>query len=225
MVILGFGHKARRGKDSAAQAIIEAHPGVDIRKYSFGQVLKQEVNIAAADAGGMFALFLKLAVSGLMLPSGQILKLPDWVTYDPNAPMDDPLCPFGKQRKLLQWWGTEYRRVGCNKFYWVQALAETLKCEQPTVALITDLRFQNEFLWIKANQGFTVRVDRLGYPDLDTNSGHVSEHELDGAPYDFVLTAPENGLEELKTDAVEIFRMICHGLEPQEVQVTEDVAA
>ena len=57
-VLLGFGHRARVGKDTAAAAIklnrgnspLVFH-GYDIRQYSFAKALKQEVT-ESSGAGG-----------------------------------------------------------------------------------------------------------------------------------------------------------------------------
>lgn len=51
--IIGFGHKARQGKDEAAKAIMEAHGGhLDIRRYGFADALKREVAGREADLCG-----------------------------------------------------------------------------------------------------------------------------------------------------------------------------
>lgn len=44
MLILGIGYKARQGKGTAAQAIIDAHKSLlDIRGYGFSDALKDEL--------------------------------------------------------------------------------------------------------------------------------------------------------------------------------------
>ena len=142
-VVIGFGHRARSGKDTVAQMIKQYRgitdpadfevgafdlraPTYDIRIYSFAGELKREVNENAEKSGGMIRLFdngLRMEGAGYWQTNGNILPLPEWVQYDPNAPMDDPLCPYGKQRALLMWWGTEFRR-SINPDYWVQKLAK-----------------------------------------------------------------------------------------------------
>jgi hypothetical protein len=221
MLILGIGYKARQGKGTAAQAIIDSQKAeLDIRGYGFGDALKREVNAAAVEAGGMFALFNELALTGAPLPGGQRIKIPDWVKYEPEPDMTDPLSPLGKHRTLLQWWGSEYRRAQ-DSFYWVKAMRDTLKAEMPQVAVISDMRFKNEMLWVKANQGFTIKVSRLGFNDFSTNPSHHSESELDNAPFDFEIQHSEGDVGELEKCAVEVFGMIRKMLEPQ----VEEVAA
>jgi hypothetical protein len=213
ILIIGIGHRARRGKDTAAQAIIDSRPDLDIRRFGFGDAVKEEVNEAALKVGGMFALFQDLTVHGVPLPNGQRLTLPDWVKYDPNPSFDDLLCPLGKQRTLLQFWGSEYRR-GCDKFYWIKAMKATLEKSGPIVALIPDIRFVNEVMWVKANGGFTIRCERTGFPDLETNSTHHSERELDAAVFDYTITVGEGETDVLKADAVTVFGMIVQLIQP-----------
>ncbi len=226
-LILGFGYKARTGKDSAANAIINARGGMmDIRKYSFASALKREVNQAAEDAGGMFALFTKGATSGFPLPNGTRILLPEWVTFDSNSDMLDEFCPLGKQRKLLQWWGSDYRRQGWGQFYWIKQLKLQIEKDNPQVALVTDVRFRNELLWVKAHRemGYTVKMERLGFCDLSTNPEHLSERDLDGVQFDFVLTEANGDMATLSADAVTVFDTIVKALSELGAETVEETA-
>lgn len=216
MLIIAFGHKARRGKNSVANAIIAARGGrYDIRSYALADKLKQEVNEAAIQYGSMYGLITEMKRQG---------KLPDWVKYDPDPDMTDPLCPMGKQRTLLQWWGSEFRRAQ-NPFYWIKGLFRTFDAEKPQVALVTDMRFFNEMYAFKSPRpdriGFCVRLDRIGFKDTanGTNSEHHSENELDeakvdGRQYDYAIEVADGNLEELEKDAVILFDMIVDSLTP-----------
>lgn len=203
--IIGFGHRSRSGKDTAAATIIAAlgRPvchgvcvetangttdlgmgsglvsGLDVRRYAFADALKREVNDAAEAVGGMESLFEPYAIpSGNWDGNKTYVVLPEWVKFDPNAPMDDPLCPNGKQRLLLQWWGTEYRRAQ-DEDYWVKQLKKSVDEDQPEFALVTDFRFENEAKVLD----FKVKVDR----DVLVND-HPSEHALDNFEgWDFVV--------------------------------------
>ena len=192
-IIFGYGFRARSGKDTVAAMIKEsrsypgrlcvpeAHPvGYDIRIYSFAKELKEEVNKNAMSSGGMIKLFdpgLYMEDGGYLQENGNILRLPEWVQYDPDPPMDDPNCPYGKQRTLLQWYGTEYRR-SVNPQYWVNKVAERIAEEKPEVALITDVRFVNEVLFCQ-QYGEVVKVNRPSLPPLQGMAGvHASELAL-----------------------------------------------
>jgi hypothetical protein len=207
-ILIGFGYRARNGKDSAAQAILEARgKDIDVRSYSFAAELKKEYTEACREAGSAFALINAMRLTH---------NLPDWVQYEFGADETDPLCPFGKQRTLLQWWGTEYRRAQ-DPFYWVKKLRDQIQADNPTVALITDVRFPNEVLFIKTNRGYTVEVTREGFNDLLADS-HPSEHALARYAWDIKVTVKDGQLEQLKTDAVELFDMILEWNVPKSVE-------
>lgn len=223
-VVVGFGHKSRSGKDEAVRAIIEARAGqYDVRRYAFGDALKEEVNYESSVCGYNMLEFFKLLTEGHTLSDGTFAKIPDWVQYDPDAPMDEPHCPFGKQRALLQWWGTEFRR-NQDPNYWVDKLEATLLVEQPRIALISDVRFPNEVSWVKSDpsSGFVCRVDRLGYKR--DGSQHPSETILDflgDEDWHFILQVPDGELEELRRDAVVVFDLIVQALTPPDLSEFE----
>jgi len=170
----------------------------DIRRYAFADALKREVNDAARKAGGMLNL-LTLSSRRFALCDGYYMDFPDWVYYDAEAPMDDPLCPYGKQRTLLQWWGAEYRRAQ-DPDYWVRQLAFTIELEKPQIALISDLRFENEMKFVK-QYGEAIRVDRDSLPPAT----HISETALQDST-DWSLILENNGtLEEFLEGAVVAF--------------------
>jgi hypothetical protein len=196
-LVIGFGYKARHGKDTAAQAIIDAYPQYDVRKYPFAAALKAEVNQAAEKAGGFEFLIAQMRFTH---------NLPDWVVYEPNADMSDPMCPLGKQRTLLQWWGTEYRRAQ-DPYYWVKKTNKKIEIDKPQVALITDMRFPNEFWWVQSVDGVTCKVERAGFLDSHANA-HSSENAIADAPFDFEILHGEGDIEGLKQAAVEMFEQI-----------------
>jgi len=206
--MLGFGHRARHGKDTVAAAIKEARGGqYDILILPFSAALKKEVNENAMRCGGMIKLFddgLRIPGAGYVQENGNFLALPDWVQYDWNAPMDDPLCPYGKQRTLLQWWGTEFRR-NANPDYWVNKHKEEVERLNPEIVLVTDMRFFNEALYI-GEYGDKIKVFNPRIPVLA--NGHPSEETL--ANYDgFDAEIVNDGsLDDLKQKAVDTFDML-----------------
>ena len=167
-VVIAFGHRARSGKDTAANEIIKQRglldpmattlggpqERYDIRKYGFADCLKREVTALARKAGGMEKLF---APEYCFPKKGYVVTLPEWVTYDPNRDMSDPLCPLGKQRKLLQWYGSDYRRAD-DDTYWIRQLERTIELEKPQIAILSDMRFPNEMactspVWRSCSRG------------------------------------------------------------------------
>jgi hypothetical protein len=80
-------------------------------------------------------------------------------------------------RRILQWWGTEYRRAQ-DPDYWTKAWG--LKVEQFDLArmhvLVDDVRFMNELLVIREHGGLIVKIERPGF---DGANNHSSETSLD----------------------------------------------
>ena len=211
-VVIAFGHRARSGKDTAANEIIKqrglikdsygeavigyAPERYDIRKYGFADALKKEVTALARKAGGMEKLF---APEYCFPKKGYVVTLPEWVKYDPNPDMSDPLCPLGKQRALLQWYGSDYRRVD-DDTYWIRQLEQTIELDKPQIAILSDLRFPNEMEWT-LRYGEAVRVDRAGLPPAT----HISETALEDCT-DWSLVLENNGtLEEFLEGSVTAF--------------------
>ena len=191
MIIIGFGHRARCGKDSVCQFIIDKFAKenggpYEIKKYSFADELKSEVR-------------------------GRERQLCDEYGL-PYRPDQD-----GKCRELLQWWGTEFRRVQDNE-YWVKKLSSRLDIELPQIALISDVRFRNEAAWIKDREGYYIKVER--YKDQERymapgiDHGHSSETELAHYSDHFAEIRCEDGeLGHLKQCGEECFELIVRDLD------------
>src|SRR5258708_5549244 len=100
-LLIGFGHRARNGKDTAAAHIIRTFKDrFDIRRYGFADELKAELS--------------QLDQFGLCMKHG--------VPYDFDPDINDSLCTskHGKQAALLQFWGMHRRSQ--DPFYWVNKL-------------------------------------------------------------------------------------------------------
>ena len=61
-------------------------------------------------------------------------------------------------RPLLVCWGTEIRRK-INIDHWVQALEQSMVHDN-AYYIVTDMRFENEYQWIKDNGGITIYLER-----------------------------------------------------------------
>lgn len=181
-MVIGFGHRARQGKNTAAQAVLNACPlETQVCMYAFADALKREVRTACAIFGGQFDLIQEWKAAGIM---------PDWVEFEEPKP-----------RSLLQWWGTEYRRSK-DPDYWVKRLRVTLEDHQPDLALVTDVRFPNEVDYIHGIGGYVVKVTRMGRPDVEVPL-HPSETELDSyTGWDFHIHAAD--LRDLERQAREV---------------------
>jgi hypothetical protein len=206
MLIIGFGHRARQGKNSAAVAFINAAPlGKEVRLYAYADSLRAEVTRAINVAGGLQDFIEKgqISVTPFCVDSqclgdcglpAKPTPLPDWVKAD-----------AGKPRTLLQWWGTDYRRAQ-DPNYWVKQFEERLKKDNPDIALLTDVRFPNEVDAIHAAGGYVVKVTRTTAPDVEVPA-HPSENALDSyTGWDYEIKAAN--LDELKKQAVAIYKRV-----------------
>jgi hypothetical protein len=192
-LLIGFGHRARQGKNTAADAILQA-PSLpletEVRMYAFADALKREVRVACGQCGGQYNLIEQFKDAGLM---------PEWVTFEEPKP-----------RSLLQWWGTEYRRAK-DPAYWVKRLRKTLEEHNPDIALITDVRFVNEVDFIHELGGYVVKCERLGNPDVNVRE-HPSEAVLDAYKgWDYHIKAAT--VAECKRQALDIFRGLWRPIE------------
>lgn len=180
-IIFGYGFRARSGKDLACQTIIKERGNqYNIKRFGFADELKKEVMEAALKSGGIMNLFsdgLRGEGCGFLQTNGNIISLPNWVQPEIAPDMTDPLCPFGKHRSLLQFWGGEFRR-GSDKQYWINKISQRIADEKPEIALISDVRHLNEVSFVQS-YGEAVRIDRPSLPQLSGAAAqHASETEL-----------------------------------------------
>jgi hypothetical protein len=212
-LILGLGNKARHGKDSFAQAVIRYYANLDaarskhgiaykptiIQHIAFADPLYKEVNAWLASPDGKEWLgggVDSCVTTGLRVP----------LTIQPDNPLTDPRAPHGKHTKLLQWWGTDFRRNLYGQDYWTKQWKAAVN-PKADIVFSTDMRFSNEAQAVKDLGGFTVQVNRLnvdGTPFVDTSRdpNHPSETQLDGYNYDFKITIKTGDLVLLEDWAV-----------------------
>jgi hypothetical protein len=205
MLLIGFGNKARQGKDSAANAIAEYYQSkndmwrglssathtyqVKIGIFKFATALYEEVNDALKRGIWTYRHLGNPIVDSHYKP---IVELPDWVQPEPN-PEISTLAPYGKHPKLLQFWGTEFRRSQ-DPDYWTKKLFASIPANLD-IAMVTDVRFPNEADGIKQRGGYNVNIVRLRedgtqYYSSDRPVDHPSETALDGYNFDFYLKIP-----------------------------------
>jgi hypothetical protein len=105
-------------------------------------------------------------------------------------------------RRILQWWGTEYRRAQ-DPDYWTKAWGN--RVEQYDLArthiLVDDVRFMNELNAIRAHNGLIVKIERPGFTGANN---HSSETSLDDySEWDDVLVN-DGTLEQFKEKVEEL---------------------
>lgn len=101
-------------------------------------------------------------------------------------------------RRLLQWWGTEYRRFQ-DPEYWIKAMD---RLPRPYLLTVPDVRFRNELDWIRSVGGQSWKVERPGgfyQYEASAIKGHLSERDLEGAEFNAVL-CNSGTLEDLERE-------------------------
>lgn len=197
-LIFLFGYKARRGKDTACKAIVAARgESVGVRHYAFADALREEINCAVFDR------WVQDRPNETFEADKAMRHLCAWagVEYVENAQIDTQY-PYGKQRPLLQWWGMSKRRI--NPRYWVEKMETRIAIDNPRAAVVSDLRFFNEFDF----GHYRIRMDRPGF-EIEDGAHHVSECQLDVLPvtaWDYVITSSTP--QSVEAQAVTVFDLL-----------------
>jgi hypothetical protein len=149
VAVIGLGHKARHGKDSAARILIETF-GSKVQRFSFADDLYAVCRI----------------VHGMR----------------------------GKDAPLLQRIGLEYRQRDPDT--WVRSVYSKILEARPALAVITDVRFPNEFELVRALGGVCWKITRRledgsVFVDPSRPADHPSETALDGAAWDCEIENPD----------------------------------
>lgn len=194
-VIIGVGHKARNGKDTACSHIVK----------TFGD----KYNIAVVP----FAAALKEEVNDL---DQEVYCMENNIPYDNQPDKSDPLCQTKhfKQPKLLQFYGQLKKEE--NPFYWINKVKSAVQDlpKDTHFVLIPDLRYKTEYLWVRSERGHTVKVTRLGYVDPSRDPNHISEVDLDNVTFDYEINVQDGDVDQLLKDAEEVFSLIYQAENP-----------
>jgi hypothetical protein len=183
-MIVGFAGKAAVGKTTAARWMEKVLDG-PVQIIPMAMVLRDEVEAFLRGAGA--AEFVPL-VHGSQQDKvrvfyideqqalGQCGQWPQFVA-DHREIQDRPRLTAVTVRRILQWWGTEYRRAQ-DPDYWTKAWARKISQYDPntTHILIDDVRFINELNSIKEQGGLIVKIERPGFNGANN---HASETALD----------------------------------------------
>ncbi len=155
--LVGFTGFAGAGKDYVADILIERiERHARVVKVPWAKGVRDEI----------------LAELGIQLPR----MAPD-LYAKPTSPV---------VRRLLQWWGTEFRRAE-DLNYWVRWGLKAAYLSKADVVMFTDTRFQNEVDAITTAGGMIVnvtaseetRVDRIGITPMHASEELASYLHLD----------------------------------------------
>lgn len=184
-MLLAFGHKARQGKDTAGEAVVEF--------YNRRRSIAQDVVAASANRKKGFTSsepnirerFIK------EYPEARIFKFADAL----YRVCREEYGMTTKDAPLLQKVG-DGRREAFGKTYWIDQLAPSIVefRSKGGIALITDVRYTNEGDWVNAQGGHMVNVRRLhdnGEPFIttDRDPNFISEVQLDNYNYEFYIVS------------------------------------
>jgi hypothetical protein len=183
-MIIGFAGKAATGKTTAARHLA---PLMDkeCRIIPMAMVLRDEVEAFLRAVGADESVPLVYGdqddkVRVFYVDQQKALQhCPKWADFvaDHIEIQDRQGQTAVTVRRILQWWGTEYRRTE-DADYWTKAWSrkvEQLDLEQLHV-LIDDVRFMNELHAIKGHGGLIIKIERPGF---DGANNHASETSLD----------------------------------------------
>ncbi len=183
-MILGFAGKAATGKTTAAKHL-EPLLDKECIIVPMAMVLRDEVEafLRAIGADGSVPLVYGCQDDKVQIfyvdEQKALAQCPKWPHFiSEHQEIQDR---FGQTavtvRRILQWWGTEYRRDQ-DPDYWTKAWGS--KVEQYDVdnmyVLVDDVRFSNELNVIKEHGGLIVKIERPGF---DGANNHASETSLD----------------------------------------------
>lgn len=207
MRIISFAGKAGSGKTTAALHAIEKFGGT---KIALGDAVKKEVAEFLTQCG---AEFEHRHLYGTQADKDEhvIVHVDDWIKTPLQARIvinrhtikADKLISI-TYRKLMQMWGTEYRRAQ-NPAYWCNRAAEKIHRAEGLVFL-DDVRFADEAEMVIKLGGMVVRIDRPGGPRV-SNPAHESETALDNYEHYHWMILNNGSLDEYKAEVERMLRL------------------
>jgi hypothetical protein len=183
-MIIGFAGKAASGKTTAAKHV-QRLLGDKVQVLPMASMLRREVETFLCQVGAVDRVPLLYGDQQDKLTHFEIdeqsarQECPAWDGF--VAENHDIQQHSGRTtlnvRRILQWWGTEYRRAQ-DPDYWTKAW-EVALIELPDRSahiLVDDVRFHNEVDAVQRNGGVLIRVERPGFNGAND---HSSENALD----------------------------------------------
>lgn len=188
-MVIGIAGKMGAGKDAIAAILIRKFGFV---RRSMADPLRWEVSQA---------LGLRMAPDCAPEEITRIIECGRWT---PEAVHQKP-TPH-QIRRVLQWWGTEYRRDQ-DANYWTDRMRESLSMHSGHV-VIPDIRFANEAAMVRALGG-QVWIVRRSQADAERDPAahsHISELFCDAyADWDLQLTN-DGTIEDLEDKVTALMR-------------------
>jgi len=221
VLIIGFGHRARNGKDTVANILKEKFDNVEIIHWADGvyeecsnkeskyPLIKLEV---VTPNKIYYSVLLNKETGEREAISNKADPFLHKIFTERN--IEEYFKMDKKDPEILQFWGTNFRRTLCDSNYWIKLtlekannLAEKMDGAKGMI-IIPDTRFINEVKALEQSQGFYIKVIRNNdngsqYIAKDRDPNHPSEAELEGYPAYATITA--KNLNELNTEVNKFF--------------------
>ncbi len=183
-MIIGFAGKAASGKTTAAKHL-QTILGDKIQVLPMASMLRREVETFLRQVGAEDRVPLlygnqqdKLTPFDVDEQSARSCcsAWDSFISHNQDI-QDQPGWTLVSVRRILQWWGTEYRRAQ-DPDYWTKAWegALTELTDRNVHILVDDVRFHNEVEAVQRNGGVLIRVERPGFNGAND---HSSENSLD----------------------------------------------
>lgn len=213
-MLIGIAGKAATGKTTAARFLKDMLPGTTLI-IPMAMVLREEVEDFLRSIGA--DEFVPLVHGSQedkvrkfsVLTARALAACPRWPHFvaENREIQECPELSVITVRRILQWWGTEYRRAE-DPDYWTKAWGRKIEQYDLTSLniLVDDVRFMNEVNVIRAHGGRLVKIERPGFTGANN---HSSETALDGyRAWDAVLD--NNGtLEEFRAQVGRLAAVLC----------------
>lgn len=169
-MLIGLGHQAEVGKDTAAEVLVREH---GYRRIGFADKLKEFALAINPD--------LYPSVASNVRANEGVLR-----TLVARYGWDEAKSRYPKVRTYLQVLGVAAREAFGEGFWVGQALDSLVPLidHDEINIVISDVRFVSEAMQIKQLGGVVVKVIRPGHGAVND---HISEHELDDWEFDYVL--------------------------------------
>lgn len=158
MTLIGIGHVARTGKDTAANALSR---DLGFKRVAFADKLKE----LALKANPIVTTAVQTTNVGA--GRGRL----DWVVQGVGG-WEEAKNVYPEVRKFLQNLGVGARELFGEDFWVKQALNNPYGIDVDIV--VSDVRFLSEAAAVKEAGGYLIRIDRPGHSAM----GHVSETQL-----------------------------------------------
>lgn len=212
-MIIGFAGKAATGKTTAARHLAPLM-AMECKIVPMAMVLRDEVEAFLRAVGADESVPLVYGdqddkVRIFYLDEQRSLKqCPRWKHFvSENREIQDREGQTAVTvRRILQWWGTEYRRAE-DPDYWTKAWGRKIKQFdlEHLCILVDDVRFINELNVIKEHQGLIVKIERPGF---DGANNHASETSLDDYDAWDGKIVNDGTLEEFKSKTEELVAVL-----------------